>query len=140
MFIDINIDIRQDDFYTKLIYFRYEYMKCIYSSIPNPFIPDPSTNFYNKTYKYLPILDINTHRLLRLMVLKKFPGVEIECRLCKDRTRSYFKHINECLCINELLYKFLPLKQINTTDWKNIPNKNDLIRLCIQLYNLFKPL
>ena len=116
-------------------------MKSIYSNIPNPIIPDPSSNFHNKSYKYLPILDINTHRLLRLMVLKKFPGVEIECRLCKNPTRSYFKHINECICINEELYdKFLPLKFINNTDWNNIPNKNNLIRLCIQLHILFKPI
>ena len=46
-------------------------------------------------------------------------------RLCKTVTRSYLKHINECLCFNELLYnKFLPLKLINNADWNNIPNKN----------------
>ena len=128
MLIDIDFNIKQDDFYDKLRYARYEYMKSIYSNIPNPFIPDPSLNFYNKTYKYLPILDITTHRLIRLMVLKKYPGVEIECRLCKTVTRSYFKHINDCICINEELYdKFLPLKQLSITDWKNINNKNDLI-------------
>ena len=114
---EINLDVRSSQLIKQYKEKRYEHMKEIYSNIHNPFIPDPSSNFHENIYKYLPILDIKSHRLLRLMVLKKFPGVEVACKLCNELTRSFFKHIDECSALNpSVKTQFLQLKALNSQD------------------------
>ena len=135
----INLDVRSTEFLKKLKGIRYEHMKEIYNDIRNPFVPDPSSNFHDKVYKYMPVLDNKSHRLIRLMVLKKFPGVEVECKFCKELTRSFFNHFDECNILSPFTkMKFHQLRTLKSQDWKEISNKEELKRLTIELFLLFK--
>ena len=122
----------------KLENLRLEHMEQTYNRIPNPIILDPSENIYNKKYKFSSILDINTHRLIRLHVLKKFPGIEVECKWCGEKLRSYMKRLEVCSIIGlETKKPLLQIVTINLFDRCDITNKQHYIDLPIKIYLLF---
>ena len=85
------------------------------------------------------IVDNKSHRLNRLMILKKFPDVEVECKLCKELARSFFNHIDECNTLSSFIkMKFHQLRTLKLQDWKEIPNKSELKTLTIELFLLFR--
>ena len=110
-------------------------MKEIYQKINNLFITDPSRNYFTNIYKHIPILDHKSHRLIRLMILKKIPLVKVDCRICRQPIKFYFKHIEICIGIEHNIYERLQqLRILLTTDWYYIRNLSTLINLSIEIF------
>lgn len=61
-----------------------------------------------------PIMYKKNNKKLGIYVLKKFPEKPTQCKLCKEDTRSFVKHIRSCITIpDEIFYKYEYLNNLN---------------------------
>lgn len=103
---------------------RKNQMEAIWNSLQNPPIPSP-VSFYTKyPKKILPILVLDSSRSLRMLLINKYPGSPVKCKLCHIVIHSYLQHRSKCLALPEELYeKFLQIDQIKVIDWINLERK-----------------
>lgn len=67
-------------------------------------------------------------RILLLYILRKYPGVETVCALCKKCTHNFYTHIKACSKVPiETKESFKPLNQISKLRWEDITTKKQLI-------------
>ena len=117
---------------------RIEHMSLLWSSIKNPPIPSPIP-FYSKFPKQeLPILVMDSTRSLRMLLLHKFPGAPVKCKLCHELIHSYLSHRSKCIALPDDYYdKFLEIDGIKNIDWIYLNNKTYIYNFITEIRYTF---